>query len=525
MSSDVIRRRFAAPVVCLLPAYNAENFLHRWFESVARFADAVVSLDDGSTDGTADLLERHPLVRVLLRNPTRHDYRDWDDSRNRNRLLEAAAQLAPSWIISLDADELLAEEDGIALRRFIDERAAPGFAYGFPVYRMIGDVERFDRVYGRAFRLFAFARAHRFPADRLHFAQVPASIPRCRWLMTDVRIQHLGEMNDDLRWARRLKYAEADPDRLWEDDADYAGFPAGEPIPWRARRAAQPVTLEPCFPETDGAEETIDLVAPVLSVALIVGEEAVDEMTKLFDTVSRQRTSMIVEVLVLALGDEVADDVARLLPNALVLRVSGGASAAEVRNVALRVAQGDYVVCFDAPVHVAPGALDTLVRAHDAGNAVVTGAVRNGTRSLAGWACYFDGPVHASFAREPLLRLGGFRDRPPDAVERDARDRLLADGHRSGRASNLVFEHRARCMSAGDYLASRWAAGRAGMDARHPLAGLRSAVRGASPETWRALRRAGPLALAGWLASWLGNATRLRGITGRSRRGPGSRRR
>ena len=43
----------AGPVVCLLPARNAAADLPGWFDSRRRFADAVVALDDGSTDDTS----------------------------------------------------------------------------------------------------------------------------------------------------------------------------------------------------------------------------------------------------------------------------------------------------------------------------------------------------------------------------------------------------------------------------------------------------------------------------------------
>ena len=62
-------------LVCLLPVRSGEADLPGWFASVARCADAVVALDDGSTDRTRELLAAHPLVAALLTNPPRPDYR------------------------------------------------------------------------------------------------------------------------------------------------------------------------------------------------------------------------------------------------------------------------------------------------------------------------------------------------------------------------------------------------------------------------------------------------------------------
>src|SRR6266702_4736187 len=122
-------------LVCLLPARNAAEDLPGYFESVAGFADGVVALDDGSTDETRELLEASPLVKVLLSNPRRESYRGWDDGKNRNRLLAAAGELDPVWIISLDADERIDPEDAAALRTFIQSSdAIPACGFGLQHY-------------------------------------------------------------------------------------------------------------------------------------------------------------------------------------------------------------------------------------------------------------------------------------------------------------------------------------------------------------------------------------------------------
>src|SRR6476469_8507884 len=92
-------------VVGPIPARNAAADLPACLASAELVCDDVVALDDGSTDETRALLEAHPLVRRVLANPVKATYRDWDDAANRNRLLDAAAELEPDWILSLDADE------------------------------------------------------------------------------------------------------------------------------------------------------------------------------------------------------------------------------------------------------------------------------------------------------------------------------------------------------------------------------------------------------------------------------------
>ena len=95
----------------------------------------VVALDDGSTDDTAAILDGHPLVQTLLRRPRRGGYAGWNDLENRNELLAAAIELAPDWVLFLDADERIAADDADALRSFLGGDALAGCAYGLRCYR------------------------------------------------------------------------------------------------------------------------------------------------------------------------------------------------------------------------------------------------------------------------------------------------------------------------------------------------------------------------------------------------------
>ena len=251
----------AERLICLLPVRNAAADLPGYFASVRRFCDGVVALDDGSTDETRALLEAEPLVRVMLENPRRADYRGWDDAANRNRTLAAAAVLEPTWLISLDADERVDEADGAALRAFLETDALPGCAYGFRHVPMRGGPGQFLPRYQWIYRLFAYEPGQRFPNQRLHFIPIPTSIPRQRWLRTTLRVQHLGGSTAERRLARFAKYLEADPNRTYQ--ADYAHLLAG-PDPaalrtWTPRPPGLPVLLAPGAPSEFG--DDADLIA------------------------------------------------------------------------------------------------------------------------------------------------------------------------------------------------------------------------------------------------------------------------
>lgn len=234
----------SARLVCLLPARNCASDLPGYFASASHFADAVVALDDGSTDGTRAALAREPAVVRLLENPVRTTYAGWDDAANRNRLLHAAGELEPDWILFLDADERIAQDEASALRSFIAGPARPGYGYLLEVYRMLGasEFEQPPLVVGR---LFAHEPGQTLPTTRLHLVALPMRIPRRRWVRTTLRIQHFGSSTPERRAARYAKYLQADPHRRFQNSYEHLLSVGERPLPWRPRPAGLAVVPPP----------------------------------------------------------------------------------------------------------------------------------------------------------------------------------------------------------------------------------------------------------------------------------------
>ena len=208
-------RHIQMRLICLTPFRNAAGHLAGYFRSVNAFCDGIVALDDGSTDDTVALLASNPRVLTVLRNPVRRGYAGWDDAQNRARLLAAAGQFTPDWIVQLDADERMDEQSGRRLRKFLETEACPDFAYGFYLCRMIGDEQHFDKSM-EIFRVFAFRDGLRLPKRKLHLIPVPESIKREHWFSLKIRIKHLAGVTPALRRRRVKKYEEADPHNQWQ---------------------------------------------------------------------------------------------------------------------------------------------------------------------------------------------------------------------------------------------------------------------------------------------------------------------
>jgi glycosyltransferase involved in cell wall biosynthesis len=462
----------AARIICLLPVRNAEHDLPGYFESVERFADAGVALDDGSADGTRERLAGHPLVEVLLSNPPRRDYRNWDDGENRNRLLSAAAELSPQWIFSLDSDERLAADDASALRELVEVEASPGYAYLFRRYRLVGDENHYEFSDSWRGRLFFYEPGQEFPSERLHFVPIPTSIPRKNWIRSTVRFQHLGGATETRRIERFKKYLEADPDRRFQSGYTNIMLPPKNVRKWKSRPPGLPL-----LHNRRKATGYRDIGEPVIS-AIIISQNDEATIERSVASVVSQEIDGRLEVIVVNSGsDRTAEVVRNRFPNVRVIKLDRPVLPGEARNAGLRVATGRYVSFPGSHIEVLPGSLAARVRAHDEGYAIVTGTVINGTRTWAGWAAYFLEGSHAlpghpdeefkvsplgggSYLREALNAVGGFPTNVRTAEDTEVTRELFRMGYAAYRSREASFRHYYRTRRPWQLIAHHFKRGR-----------------------------------------------------------------
>ncbi len=445
-------------LVCLLPVRNAEEDLPGFLTNAATFCDAIVALDDGSTDRSKAILESHPLVKVLLENPVREDYRAWHDAENRNRLLTAALELSPEWLLSLDADERFDRRDSSSLRAFLETDALPGCAYGFRHVPMRNDTEHFLPRYEWAYRLFSAAPGQRFRNQKLHFAPIPTSIPTSLYVKTTLRIQHLGELTPLHRLQRFAKYLEADPDAQF--GMDYMSIlrtPPGLQVrPWEPRPEGLPVLLAEAQNPTDEGSIALSVI--------VIAQNDEATIAASVRAIVEQDCPEPVEVIVVTSGtDRTAAIVRETFSTVTVIELEKPAFPGEARNAGLRVARGTFITFPGSHVTIAPGSLKNRLRAHRRGYAMVTGVTENGTRTPAGWASYFldhaDGlpgqglaeingpPAHCSYARLPLLEVGGFPEGVRTAEDTNVNRALVQRGYVALRDPRISFVHHSPCRT------------------------------------------------------------------------------
>jgi len=222
-SSPTIAAAPATPprVYALCAFRNEARYLPGLLENLSGAVDGLLALDDGSTDGSGDIVAAHPLTTRLLRLPPRTGGA-WDERGNQRALIKAAWETDADWLIAIDADERL--EIGFrdrARAAIARARAAGHRAYWVRIRELWNQpgTYRVDGIWGGKghLRFFTCARDHEFDTREMHRHWGPLNGQvDGRFLPADIVIYHLRMIREEDRRARRDRYVYLDPDRLWQ---------------------------------------------------------------------------------------------------------------------------------------------------------------------------------------------------------------------------------------------------------------------------------------------------------------------
>lgn len=209
-------------VAALLPVYNDARYLQGWFDAVGRHVAACVVLDDGSTDGSVELLESHPSVTRLMRvDPLQKT--GWDEPANRQRLVRAGQDLDVDWFVAFDADERPAVELWRSWSHLVaaaDRAGAVGIDQPLREIWGSADTYRSDGVWGRKRKIAVFRNLgaeHVFDPAQWHGEWFPAQyLGTDSFLRTDIELYHLKMLRPEDRLARMRRYQEVDPNHDYQ---------------------------------------------------------------------------------------------------------------------------------------------------------------------------------------------------------------------------------------------------------------------------------------------------------------------
>ena len=216
---------------------------------------------------------------------------------------------------------------------------------------------------------------------------------------------------------------------------------------------------------------------PALS-AIVISRDDEDRIERSVRAVLDQECPETFEVIVVTSGrDRTAEIVRDTFPEVRLIVLDQPALPGVARNAGLRIARGDYVTFPGSHVVVPPGVLAARLDAHQQGYDMVTGAIRNGTETPAGWASYFldhshslphrppgpadAPPAHCSYRRQPLLAVGGFPEDMRAGEDTVVNRKLFSRGCSAYRLDTVVMTHNSPCRDARTLVRHHFQRGRA----------------------------------------------------------------
>lgn len=110
-----------AKIVGMMQVRNEQILIRQCLLALSYYTDAIVILDDASTDGTFEIIQSLATVcniEKIIRNAA---WKDWNEPANKNKLLAAARSIGGTHMIIIDADEMFTANcrDGDFLRKKI----------------------------------------------------------------------------------------------------------------------------------------------------------------------------------------------------------------------------------------------------------------------------------------------------------------------------------------------------------------------------------------------------------------------
>ncbi len=90
-------------IVAMYRLKNVERWIEKSLDAASSICDSIVVIDNGSTDNTVKICKSFPKV-VEVRN--QHSL-PFDDTRDKNTLLQMALERDPDYVLTLDGDEIL----------------------------------------------------------------------------------------------------------------------------------------------------------------------------------------------------------------------------------------------------------------------------------------------------------------------------------------------------------------------------------------------------------------------------------
>lgn len=182
-------------LVVMLRVKDGIFFVNEWLENIGKLVDEIVVVDNGSTDGTFEVLKAHPKVVDTVQT------KGFNEGRDKNLVYQMARKRNPDWCLWIDVDELFEPE----LTRADFERLMRNKLVNKYAFRRFHFIDR-EHFAGSRARL-NYSAGH----DRLMWRESPQGYfedfiidsPNVKGIKglridTNFRIKHLGYINKEI---------------------------------------------------------------------------------------------------------------------------------------------------------------------------------------------------------------------------------------------------------------------------------------------------------------------------------------
>ncbi|KUO96284.1 glycosyltransferase family 2 protein [Ferroacidibacillus organovorans] len=236
----LIRKEKGNKLTAMMQVRNEGNrYLRMVLDDLSQYVDAIVILDDGSTDDTVAICKSYPKVVSIGHSHT--SMYGINESALKKRLFQRTIATFPDWILAIDADEILENRAKTQIQGMINQKHTDW--YGFRFYHFWKSMTHYrtDKLWAPVHygpRLFRYmpGAVYRWNDQALHGGSLPCNlVTDFPGAPSDLRIKHYGYAGSQEELQRKYDfYVQRDPHSEFCPRSHYDSILDQDPVlePW-----------------------------------------------------------------------------------------------------------------------------------------------------------------------------------------------------------------------------------------------------------------------------------------------------